>query len=128
MLCWLMAVSPLAQQAYDWVEHHNAQGAFRAIIQPLPVDTSIEVTFSTICYASRGNPTLVTHLQRTMARLAPFLITLTKFEALTTQADAAIALAFKALTPPTDRCDVLQSYKATCASLGHPALGLPPAT
>jgi uncharacterized membrane protein len=118
----------LAEKPSDWLVYHDAQGAVRVIAQPLPLTSLIDAAFSKIRYASRGNPAVVIHLLRTLARLAPFLATPEQRDALAAQANAAVEEALSVLTLETDRSAVVDCYTSTCAILGRPALLSPART
>jgi uncharacterized membrane protein len=109
----------LAEQPCDWLAHEDAHGTIRVISAPLAFNAIIEAAFSRIRFASGGNPTVVIHLMRTIARLAPALTSAEQRDALGAQADAAARLACSALTLDVDRAEVLRAYRATCAALGR---------
>lgn len=71
-------------------------------------------------YAGGGNPTIVIHLMRAIATLAPFLTRPDQCQALAAQADDAVEPARKVLTLEADRLTVLTCYQQTCAILGRP--------
>jgi uncharacterized membrane protein len=118
----------LAEEPSDWLVYHDAQGAVRVITQPLPLTSLIDAAFSKLRYASRGNPAVVIHLLRTLARLAPFLATPEQRDALAAQANAAVEEALSVLMLDTDRSAVVDCYTSTCAILGRPALLSPART
>ncbi len=110
----------LAEHPSDWLVYHDRRGAVRVITQPLPITAIIDAAFSKIRYASRGNPTVVIHLLRTIGRLAPFLSAPAQRDALIAQADAVVEMALHTLALEIDRSAVMDSYADTCHILGRP--------
>lgn len=110
----------LAEYPCDWLVYHDAKGVIRIITRPLPLPAIIVAAFSRIRYASGGNPTVVIHLVRTIAALAPFLTRPEQREALAAQADDAMETALNTLTLESDRSVVLRYYDQACKALGKP--------
>jgi uncharacterized membrane protein len=120
---WLAdSLRMLAEQPGDWLVYHDQHGAVRVLTQPLPLTTIIDAAFSKIRYASNGNPTVLLHLLRTIARLAPFLSTLEQREALAAQADAVAEAGMQALTLETERSAIMDCYASVCRALGRPPM------
>jgi uncharacterized membrane protein len=118
---WLAdGLRALAEYPCDWLVYHDAKGVIRIITRPLPLPAIIVAAFSRIRYASGGNPTVVIHLVRTIAALAPFLTRPEQREALAAQADDAMETALNTLTLESDRSAVLRYYDQACTALGKP--------
>ncbi|MGH2502018.1 MAG: DUF2254 domain-containing protein [Ktedonobacterales bacterium] len=119
---WLAdGLRAIAVYPSDWPVYHDAGGVIRIVTHPLPFADIIAAAFSKIRYASGGNPTVIIHLVRTIATLAPFLTQPEQREALATQADDAIETALNVLTLESDRSAVLNYYDQAYKALGRPS-------
>jgi|SRR5690348_5925730 len=110
----------LVENPSDWLIYHDRRGTTRVITQPLPLGDLVAAAFDKIRYASDGNPTVIIHLLRTFARLAPSFSRSEERKALGRQADITIEEALKMLTLEADRAAVVDAYGRMCRILGWP--------